>query len=149
MKLQYETGVATLIQFVALTLLNVATGTTSVVTQCRENSSDCVGDLMISLIFFLLIVSWFAFVAMLGYLAQHRRSKKIALVLIGAETLIAMVAFFNARHHPDLLSLITSVVDLLLAVWIIYLAIRLIRAGDGRIVTKPRPRRRRLPTTSL
>lgn len=104
---------------------------------------------MISLIFFLLVASWFMFVCMLGFLAQERRSKKIALMLIGAEVLIALVAIFNAKHNAGLLSLFTSLLDLALAIWVIFLASHIIRADGGRVARSTisnRPRQRRRPT---
>ena len=66
---------------------------------------------------------------------------------MGAEGLVAKIALFNARNHVDLLGLTTSVIDLTLAIWVIILAFRLLRAKGGRLVVK-QPRRRR-PTSSL
>jgi len=143
MKFKYETGIATFIQFVTLVLLNVVTGTVSTVSACRTDSGGCIGDLLLALIFFLLITGWFACVWMLGYAAQEFRSRRLAYLLIGAEVLIAMVALFNARHHTDIASLITSLVDFALAVWVITLAYRLARADGGRVVKKQRTRTRR------
>jgi len=142
MKLKYQTAIATLIQFVTLTLLNVATGTVSVISTCHDGNGDCVSNLLVSLIFFLLVALWFGFVWVLGYTAQERRSKRLAQILILAEALIALVALFNVKHHTDPLSLITSVIDLGLSIWVVTLAYRLIKAGGSRIVTKQRPRRR-------
>ena len=143
MKLKYETAIATLIQFVTLTILNIGTGTDSIVTTCRSSHSDCVSNMLVSLIFFLLTAAWFGFVWVLGYAAQERRSKRLAQVLMLVEALIAIVALFNAKHHNDLLSLVTSLIDIALALWVITLAFRLMRAGGGRIVSKAAPRRRR------
>ena len=138
MKLKYQTAIATLIQFVTLTLLNVATGTVSVISTCHDGNGDCVSNLLVSLIFFLLVALWFGFVWVLGYTAQERRSKRLAQILILAEALIALVALFNVKHHTDPLSLITSVIDLGLSIWVVTLAYRLIKAGGSRIVTKQR-----------
>lgn len=143
MKLKYETAVATLIQFVVLTFLNIATGLTSVVSTCRSDSSSCVSNLLVSLIFFLLISVWFGFIWILGYAAQDRRSKHLARLLIAAEALIALVALFSVRHHNSGLSLATSLIDLALALWVITLAYRLSKADGGRIMTKSRGRQRR------
>lgn len=99
-------------------------------------------NLLVSIIFFILVAVWFGLIWLLGWAAQDRRSKRLAQLLICAEVLIAMVAYFNAKNHPDLLSLITSIVDLVLAIWIIYLAIRLIRSGGGRVVARQRRRSR-------
>ena len=143
MKLKYQTAIATLIQFITLTLLNVADTLNSVITTCRSSHPDCVSNTILSLIVFLLIAGWFAFVWIIGYLAQEKRSKKLALLLILIEAIIGLFALFNAKHHTDILSLLTSLIDLGLAVWVILLAFRLVRADGGRVVT--RSRRRRTP----
>lgn len=154
MKFRYGTGFATLVQFILLSLLGIANGLNSIVTTCHNTGRDCVSNLIVSLIFFIITVAWFAFIWILGYTAQERRSKRLAQLLIAAEVLIAMVAYFNARHHTDALSLVTSLIDLALALWIIILAILLIRSigrsGGKRprpAVSSGRPRRRR-PTTT-
>jgi hypothetical protein len=118
----------------------------SIVTTCRKDGSDCVSNTIVSIIFFMLVVAWFGAVWLLGYAAQDRRSKRLAQLLICAEALIALVALFNARHHTDFLSLITSIIDLVLAAWIIVLAFRLMRSSGGRIVSKQRPRQRKRRT---
>lgn len=143
MKLTYQTGIATFIQFVTLSLLNIANGANSVVTTCRSDSTSCISNLIVSLIFFILTVAWFAAVWILGYAAQERRSRRLAQLLIAAECMIALIAYFNARHYHDFLGLATSLIDLVLAVWIIVLAIRLMRAGTNRVVARSRVRRRR------
>jgi hypothetical protein len=142
MKLTYETGIATFIQFIALSFLNIANGVNSVVTTCRHESTDCVGNILVSIIFFMLVVGWFGAVWVLGYYAQERRSYRLALALIGAEGLIALIALFNAKHNTDYLSLATSLIDLVLALWIVLLAFRLMRSRGKRITAKHRPRRR-------
>lgn len=147
MKLKYETAVATLIQFVVLTLLNIATGVSSVVSTWRTDRSSFVSNLLVSLIFFLLISVWFGFIWILGYAAQERRSKHLARLLIAAEALIALVALFSVTHNNSVLSVVTSSVDLALALWVITLAFRLSRADGGRIMTKQRGRQRRHSTT--
>jgi hypothetical protein len=153
LKLKYETGVATLIQFVVLVFLNIATGLTSVVTTCHSDGNNCVSNLLVSLIIFLLISVGFGFVWILGYVAQDRRSKVLARLLMLAEAFIALVAFvftyFNFKtfehKHSGALSLITSLIAMMLALWIIVLAYRLNRADGGRIMLKNRGRQRRQP----
>jgi hypothetical protein len=141
-KLTYQTAVATLIQFIILSFLGMANGANSVITTCRHDGGDCVSNLLVSIIFFILTAIWFGAVWLLGYLAQERRNRRLAQLLICAELLIALIAFFNAKHHTDILSLLTSLADLALALWIITLAFRLMRSGGGRVVTKQRARRR-------
>jgi hypothetical protein len=143
MKLKYQTAIATLIQFIALVILNVGTGAESVVSTCHDGNGDCVSNLIVSLIYFLLLAVWFGFIWILGYEAQEKRSKRLAQALIIAEMFVAIVALFNAKHHTDPFSLITSLVDFGMSLWVMLLAYRLIRADGGRIVTKQQSRKRR------
>ena len=147
MLFRYQTGIITFIQFVLLSLLGIANGLNSIVTTCHNTGNDCISNLIVSLIFFILTTAWFAFIWILGYTAQDRRSRRLAQVLIAAEAMIALIAFFNARHHTDVLSLVTSLIDLVLAVWVIILAFRIIRAKGGRVVAPHAARRRRRPTS--
>jgi len=146
MKLTYQTGVATLIQFITLSFLGIANGVDSVVTTCRHDGSNCVSNLLVSLVFFILTALWFGLVWLLGYTAQERRSRRLAQLLIVSEAFIALIALFDTKHHTDALGLGTSLLDLALCVWIIVLAFRLMLAGNKRITTKPRARRRKDPT---
>ncbi len=142
MKLTYQTSIATLIQFVTLVFLNIGTGTVSIVSKCYDHSGDCVSNLIVSLIFFMLISIWFAFVWVLGYTAQEHRNKRLAQALIAAEFLIAVVAIFNALHATDVLNFCTSAIDFCLSIWVITLAYKLMKSGGGRIVTKQHPHHR-------
>jgi hypothetical protein len=148
MKLTYETGTATLIQFIVLSLLNIAATLTSIVTTCHHQGANCVGNLLSSIVFYILVVVWFGTVTILGFAAQQKRSRRLAQLLIAAEGLIGLVALFNLKlglhYHNGYLSLITSAADLLLSVWIITLAFRLMKAGGGRVVVS-RARRRPKP----
>ena len=141
MRLTYETSTGTLIQFIVLSFLNIGNGANSIIANCRHHN-DCVINVLTSIVFYMLVVVWFGTLWVLGYLAQDRRSKRLAQLLICAELLVAAIALFNAKHHTDALGLFTSAVDLLLALWIIIMAFRLMRAGTGRVVTRHRPRER-------
>ena len=144
MKLTYQTGVATLVQFITLTFLGFANGVNSTVTSCRKGE-DCIVDILLAIVFFIITALWFGAVWILGYFAQERRSKHLALLLIGAEGLIVLVAMVNIKGHTDILSLATSIIDTILALWIAVLAFRLMRSGGGRVVKggRNRPRQRR------
>jgi uncharacterized membrane protein len=146
MKLKYQTGIATMIQFITLSFLGIANGANSVVATCRHDNTDCVSNLIVSIIFFILTALWFGAVWILGAMAQESRNKRLALLLIGAEGMIALVASFNAKHHNDLLGLVTSLIDLALAVWIIILAWRLLTSDGKRITSGGGRRRRRRPS---
>jgi hypothetical protein len=146
-KLRYETGVATLVQFIVMSLLGIPSALVSIISTCHGNGLDCATNSLGSVGFFLLTVFWFGIVWMLGYMAQEKRSRWLAWFLIGAELLNALVAFhFNLPHDSNFLTKGTSLIDIVLSLWIIVLAFRLSRAKGGRIVKNASIRQRRRPT---
>lgn len=150
-KLTYETGTATLIQFMVMGILNLVTGLNSIISACHHGK-DCLTNAIVSPIYYILLTGWFASLWIIGYFAQERRSKWLARLLICAEGLVVLVSLFNAKHHNDLIGLITSLADLVLALWVIFLSIRLMLAGPGRVVShrrgagSNRPRQRKRTT---
>jgi hypothetical protein len=148
MRLTYQTGTGTLIQLIALGMLNIATGLHSVITTCRHEDGGCVSNMLTSAVFYILIVGWFGVLVLIGFTAQERRSRRLSQLLIAAEALTAAFALFNIKlnrtYHNDLISLFTSMIDLVLAVWVITLAFRLMRAGNARVVSRPRQRKNSL-----
>lgn len=144
MRLTYQAGIAALIQLAVMTLLNVLNGVYSTVQQCTNASNDCVGNIITSMLYFMILTFWFAFLWILGATAQDRRSRKLAIILIGAEFLVFGVALFDARHHTYLLGLVTSLTDALLAAWVMWLGLRIFIAGGGRVTGSTRSRQRRL-----
>jgi hypothetical protein len=143
-KLRYETGTATLVQFLIIMLLGFIGGIVGVVQQCHGSDiASCVQGSVVTLAYVLILAGWFGFIAMLGYAAQDQRSHRLAKVLMATELLVLLIALFNAKHYPNILGLITSLTDAALAAWVILLAFRLNQAKGGRITaTAARPRRR-------
>jgi hypothetical protein len=143
-KLRYETGTATLVQFLVIMLLGFIGGIAGVVSQCKDNGmASCVQDSVVTLAYVLILAGWFGFIAMLGYAAQDQRSHKLARVLMVVEFMVLAISLFNAKHFPNILGLVTSLTDAALAAWVIILAFRLSRAKGGRITpSAARPRRR-------
>lgn len=144
MKLTYQTGIAALIHLGVITLFNILNGVSSSVQQCTDSGRDCIGNIITSMLYFMVITIWFAALWILAAAAQDRRSRKMAFVLICAEGMVILVSLFNVRHHNDILGLITSLVDAALATWVALLALRLFIAGGGRVTSSGRGRRRRL-----
>lgn len=140
MKLRYETGVAAMSQFLVILLLNFVGAIAASIGDCRDASTtyDCVSGIGINLLYVILLAGWFGFVWVLAYAAQDRRDHRLAILLIGAELMILMVSLFNAKHFPNILGLVTSLVDAAFAVWIIWLAFKLSRAKGGRITASHR-----------
>lgn len=139
MAVKYQTGVSTLAQFIVMVILNFVGGITGTAQQCSASSSDCVGNIILSLLFFLLISFWFGFVWILGYSVQDRRNKRLAQLLVATEAMILLVSLFDAKHHPNILGLLTSLTDAGFAIWTIVLAWRLVRANGGRVTTRHHP----------
>lgn len=140
LKLKYETGIATSIQFVVVSILNLIDGVVSSVSQCTNGSGGCFGDVVLAMLYFLVISIWFGALWLAGFAAQDRRSKRIALFLIGGEGLVFLASVYNLTHHnTSLINSATSFVDLVLSVWVAFLAFRLMRAKGGRIRPRHRP----------
>lgn len=144
MRLTYQTGIAALIHLGVISVLNVINGVQSSVQQCTTIGSDCLGNIITSLLYFMVLTIWFALLWILAAATQTSRSRKLAFLLIGAEGLVIIVAIFNAQHHNHLLGLITSLVDASLAAWVALLAVRLFISGGQRVTGSKRTRQRRL-----
>lgn len=155
MRVTYETGKATLIQFIVLVILNIIDALQSIISTCVHNGSDCVSNLLSSVGYYIIIVIWFGIVVAIGASAQQKRSKKMAYILIAAEGLIIVFASYNVKldtiksSHNGLLSVLTSLVDVLIAIWVISIAYRLTQAKGGRIVRKGRVRKVHKPEDKL
>lgn len=139
---KYRLSTIAFIQFIAMCFLGIANGVYSIISTCIQHD-DCVSNSLVSVVYWLLIAVWFGFLWILAYSAQDKRNKRFAQILIAAQSLVALVSAFNAKHHPDIIGLITSITDLVLALWIILLAIRLLRAKGGRVVAKQTGQARR------
>ncbi|HEX4774039.1 MAG TPA: hypothetical protein VH234_00795 [Candidatus Saccharimonadales bacterium] len=150
MKLTHETSIATFIQFIIASFFILITQLGSSVVGCFKDGSNCVLNLLTSIIFFIVASVVFGTIWLIGYMAQERRSRRMAQLLICAEGFIGLLAVFSlklnlpSRNAPGL---IASFVVMVFAAWIIMFAFRLIRAGGGRVVVN-RPRQRRRPPTS-
>ncbi len=144
MKLTYQTGIAALIHLAIITVFNVINGVQSSVAQCTNAGTDCLGNIITSLLYFMLITMWFVTLWILAVATQTRRSRKLAFMLIGAESLVILVSLFNAQHHNNILGLVTSLTDAALATWVALLAFRLFLSGGGRVTSSSRSRKRRL-----
>ena len=128
-----------------MSLFSLANNANSIITTCSTHHDDCVSNMIPSIILFILTALWFGCVWILGSAAQERRSKRLAQLLMATEAFIVLIAVFNVKHHIDALSAVTSILDICLAIWIITLAFRLMRAGGGRIVSGQARRHRVAP----
>jgi O-antigen/teichoic acid export membrane protein len=136
-EIRYQTATATFIQFITLTILGFPNAIVSIVSTCHSDSSNCVSNSIVSLVFFLLTAAWFAFILFVGYTAQKRRSRRLAFILVGCETVNLFVAgIINFPRETNYLSKSTSLVDALLSILVLYLATRLFFAGNKRVVKK-------------
>lgn len=147
MRLTYQVGIAALIHLSVITLFNIANGVQSSVQQCTGNDTDCIGGMITNMLYFIVTSLWFGAVWLLAVAAQEKRSRKLLVLLMMAEFMILAVASFNFQHGSNPLGRVTSLVDMLLAVWVGILAARLWLAGGGRVTSSQRARKRRLDKT--
>ncbi len=137
MKLRYQTGVASLIQFIILSILGVPHALISIISTCQSDHSNCISNLIVSLIFFILTIIWFGFIWFLGFFAQEKRNIKLIIILIGCEfSNIVVAMYINFPGDPNILDKGISAIDTILSLWVIFLAYRLFRAKGGRVVKK-------------
>jgi hypothetical protein len=142
MHLRYETGIGTLVQFVATTALSFIGALVSIIGGCTGGvNANCVSNTLVSLILLILIIFALGFLLVLGFAAQERRSSRLAKLLIVSEILAAIIYLYDTQHALNILERLTNIASCLLAIWVIILAWRLSRAKGGRIV-KVRSRRR-------
>ena len=143
MHLTHETGKATMVQFMVMAILNIVATIDSIVSTCTHSGGQCVPNMLTSIIFYVLIIVWFGILMGLGFQAQTKRTKPTARLLILGELAVFAIAAFNlhlglSNHTGQALSMFTSFFDLVFSVWVITLAIRLMRAGGGRVVNRRR-----------
>jgi hypothetical protein len=134
LKLRYETGIATTIQFIAITALNFINGISGTINQCTTSNNSCVSDIITNLIFFILITIMFGALWLIGFAAQDRRSRLIAKILIAGELFLCLIGLFDIKHHNgSTIGDIISVVEIVSSIWISWLAFRLMQAKGGRV----------------
>ena len=139
-KLKYETGVAATVQFIALTILNFISGVDSTIRQCTSGNGGCISNIVMAVLYFLVVTIWFGALWLAGFAAQDRRSKRICQMLILAEGLVALVGLFEfTRSTTSLLGKVVALVELLTAIWVSWLALKIMRARGGRIRSRRRP----------
>jgi hypothetical protein len=148
MKLTHQTGIATLIQLVALSLFAIISQAFSVVTTCRQDGGDCINNLIISVVFYMLVAVVFGGIWVIGMFAQDSRNKWLARLLICIEAVIAAVSLFTVKiglhgGHVNLPGLLASLTIAAIALWTVTLAYRLMKHEDRRIAASGRRRRRR------
>jgi len=141
-KLKYETSIVTFIQFITMSLLYFLINIGSIITNCSGHSYNCVSNSISSITFSIITILAFSMVWLLGYFVQNRRNRRLAVLLIVIESGIFIVELLDAHNFPNILSLFTSLLDALLALWVITLAVRLYLAKGGRIVSRNRNKKR-------
>ena len=141
MRIRYETGTATFVQFIIGAGLSFVSGVASIIGGCRDVSgADCVSNAFVSLILIILTVVAFSFLLGLGYVAQERRSNRLALILIGCEAFAMLIFLFDARQSPAVVDKLTNAISFIVAAWVAFVAWNLSRARGGRLVkTRHRP----------
>jgi len=143
-RLSYQTATISVFQFITIMLLGIPNTIINIVSTCHSDSSNCVSNMIVSLVFYLLTAGWFAIIMLIGHMAQRKRSRQFAVLLMGFEAITFIVAgYIDFPHDPNVLSKLTSALDAFLSLVVIYLAIRLFLSGGRRIVKKRNPLTRR------
>ncbi len=145
MRLTYETGVATLVQFIIASLFILVSQIGSTAASCLKDHGNCVVNTITAIIFFIVVSVVFGAIWIIGYAAQDRRSRRLSRLLICAEGFIGLLALFSLKlnlHTHSIPGFVASIGALVMSIWILTLAFRLMRAGNSRVVSRQRPRQR-------
>ena len=136
-KFTHQTAVISMVQFLTIMFLGIPNTLVNIIATCHSDSSNCVSNMIVTIIFYILTAGWFGIIMILGYTAQRKRSRQFAVILIGLEFITLVVAvYIDFPHDTNWLAKSTSLIDGLLSVWVMYLAFRLFIAGNKRIVRK-------------
>lgn len=149
MKLRYETAITTFIQLALIALLIIIGGVIETIKECQDGASSCVASSFLWLVMLIFGSGFFVCLSALGYFAQAKRSRRLAILLILAELGIAAISFKFLTNPSSVLSGLGSFAMLGLSLWTVVLAYRLTRAKGGRIVAKTRTTRARRRPTKL
>lgn len=142
MKYKYQTSFATLIQFIVVVLLSLLDTLIGIIATCHSDSTQCISNAIPSMIFFILTAGWFGIIALFGFLTQEKRDRKLAAVLFGLEFITLLVAgYFNLPREKGINNKLTSLIDALFALWVLYLTVNVFLSNKKRIV-KNAPRKR-------
>lgn len=137
-RLTYQTAAASLIQFITIMILGVPDTIINIISNCRSSNPNCASNMIVSIIFYLMTAVWFGLIMLIGYAAQKKRSRQLAVILGGFEFITLVVAgYIDFPNVSNILAKITSLIDVALSLSVIYLALRLFLAGDRRVVKKP------------
>jgi hypothetical protein len=142
MRLRYETGIATLVQFVIGVGLSFIGSAASILSGChRHSAAECASNTLVSLVLIIITAAVLAAIAAFGYVAQERRSTRLALILIGIEGMAALFYLFDAKQSAGLLDRISNLISFLVAGWVVVITIGLAQSRGRRIVSVGRRRR--------
>lgn len=142
--LRYQTGTASFIQLAVVVLLVVVNNLFTLVDSCKSGG-ECAVTALFSMIFIFMTALWFFVLSAIGYAAEERRSRNLAYMLILGQLATMGIAYGFFKHPANWFGMLSALIVILLAAWVIMLAWRLSKAKGGRIVARPaaaRPRKR-------
>jgi len=135
MRIRYETGIATLVQFAVIAGLSFINGLASIISGCHSGATaDCITNAFVSLVLIIMLIVGLGILLALGYAAQARRSARLAYILMAAEAFAAFIFLFDAKQTPSIIERLTNFLSFAVSAWVIFVAWRLSRAKGGRIV---------------
>ncbi|HET8992093.1 MAG TPA: hypothetical protein VFN31_03620 [Candidatus Saccharimonadales bacterium] len=142
MHLTHETSKATIFQLMIIGLMNIVSTISSIVSNCTQSKGQCAINMLTSTILYIGIIISLIVLAFLGYQAQTKRTKKRTRLLIVGELIVFFISAVNIKlgidAHAGAFSLFTNFFALILSVWVMTLAYRLLKAGGGRVVNRRR-----------
>lgn len=117
---------ATFIQAVVVIVLTAVNGVYSGLTSCLgADKADCTTNSVLAVILVILAIIWFGFLSAMSYAAWVRRTTALIVLFAALEAITGGVSAFDLIHFDNAIGLITSLIDLLLALWVLYMTYHL------------------------
>lgn len=119
---------ATFIQAVILIILTVINGIFSGLDSCfGHDKADCTTNSVLALVLVILAIIWFGFLTAMAYAAWVRRTLAIIVIFVLLEIITTGISAFDLIHGGGALGTITSLIDMLAGLWVLYMSYFLFR----------------------
>ncbi len=121
---------ATFIQAAAVIILTAINGVFSGLDSCfGHDKTDCTTNSVLAVVLVILAIGWFGFLSAMAYAAWIRRTTALIIIFILVEIITTGVSGFDLIHSGsgNALGLISSLIDLLAGLWVLYMSYFLLR----------------------
>lgn len=119
---------ATFTQAAIVIILTAINGIFSGLSSCLgQDKADCTTNSVLAVVLVVLAIIWFGFLSALSYAAWIRRTTALIVIFILLEIITTGVSAFDLKHYDNVVGLITSLINLLVGLWVLFMSVHLFR----------------------